>query len=68
MSKILEFKRPEKPEEDGPWLSGMAKCLKCKSKWSGTAPVGVVAFECPECNSMAGVFVDAVVAGDECWQ
>lgn len=49
---ILEF-----PEPTAPHLTGKARCLQCEHEWISVSPVGVDALECPECNTLHGVFI-----------
>jgi hypothetical protein len=39
-----------------PHTEGPAVCLQCKHEWHCVAPTGTMAFECPECGTMKGVF------------
>lgn len=37
-------------EENSPHGAGQCVCVKCKHEWTGVAPVGIAAFECPACR------------------
>lgn len=48
-------------EANLPHISCQAKCLNCGYHWLGVAPCGVVELECPQCNSMRGVWNNLIV-------
>ena len=73
MSNVIAF--PDRqavlensPEPEGPFVSGQARCLKCRTEWECVAPAGTPIFECPSCGAMAGTFVNAMLANDENWK
>lgn len=65
MSKVLEFKKPEKKEE---WLHGTGYCLECKHEWKAAAPVGVNVFYCPSCGTEKGVWMGIVEPPSSRWE
>ena len=64
MSKILEFKPPEKTV---PHLVGQAHCNQCQHKWEGVAPVGTIFLECPQCHTNKGLFTNHVEPQGDRW-
>jgi hypothetical protein len=70
MAKILEFKKPEKPEnaqeppkneleelmKDVPEEHAFGKmfCVDCKHEWDAVVPIGTDYCECPECHRFMG--------------
>lgn len=43
-------------------LSGQARCARCKHEWVAVAPVGTEVLECPQCETMHGLFVNMVAS------
>lgn len=52
-------------KDDGPWLSGEAKCLACGHKWIVVAEVGSYNLECPRCSTNLGVLQYSVQTMDD---
>lgn len=50
---VLEFKRPDKVD---PHITGEAVCFCCKYVWIAVAPIGTEKLQCPNCNTMKGLF------------
>lgn len=59
---VIQFKRPD-PKPD-PHLSGPAHCVGCQHEWVGVAPVGTFRLECPQCQTMKGVWRYPIEADD----
>lgn len=68
MNNIATF--PSKPDsqDDGEHLSGPARCIECRHEWEAVAPVGTYELECPQCESMKGIFVWPVDEDGDRWQ
>lgn len=70
MGEVLRF-RPVgfRPVEDGPHISGNAKCLACKHEFTAVAPVGTTDLTCPECLLERGVWAYPLTPADgKIWQ
>jgi len=50
----LDLRRPEKTD---PHLAGKAKCTACSHNWAAVAPVGTDRLECPNCQTLRGVWL-----------
>ena len=53
MTNVVDFNRAKTARD--PHISGPAKCTVCAHEWSCVAPIGTIAFECPNCNGETGV-------------
>jgi hypothetical protein len=51
MGDIVVFEKPSKGS-----VSGECKCIACKHEWVGVAEIGTFELECPQCQTMKGVF------------
>ena len=69
MGDIVAFpsRKTEFNDED-PHLSGNAKCAACKHTWVAVAPVGTYSLECPNCETMHGVWMNPALADKPLWQ
>ena len=48
-------------------MTGEAKCLACGHKWVSVAPIGTHEFQCPECQTMRGVYCYPLATGLRVW-
>lgn len=66
----LDQHRKRDAEEKDPHLSGYGKCISCRHEWVSVAPVGVTALECPQCETMTGVWSSMIYPHEdvEIWQ
>ena len=52
MSNVVDFAQAK--IESQPHWTGVVKCVGCQHEWTGTAPVGDMWVECPECGFPKG--------------
>jgi hypothetical protein len=52
----------------GKFVSGMAICLSCRNVWAASAPAGTQFLECPNCETIKGVFKFPIEHEGEHWQ
>ena len=54
-------------QEQRPHMTGEVKCMNCKHTWVAVAEQGTPLLECPECNCLKGVWINACLAEKPLW-
>lgn len=67
MTNIAPFPNKANGQDDGKHLSGPARCIECRHEWEAVAPVGTYELQCPQCESMKGMYIGPVDEDGEKW-
>jgi len=51
-----------------PHRTGFATCLQCRHEWVAISPAGVAQLECPECQTMNGIWHSVIIPEGPVWQ
>lgn len=65
MGQIIDLS--DKKLENSPHTEGKASCVLCGHVWHAVVPSGVIWFECPQCATLHGTFVNTVLKDAPHW-
>lgn len=60
MTNIATFPNKSDSQDDCKHLSGPARCIECRHEWVAVAPVGTYELQCPQCESIKGMYIGPV--------